>query len=410
MNVTPAATAVRRPGPLRHRNFRLLVTGASTSALGNAITPVALAFAVLDLGGSASDLGMVVAAFALAEVVTTLFGGVLGDRTSRRMMMSGSAAGSALVQAVVAGTLVADVATIPLLTVLGVVTGCLSALSQPSASAMTRMTVPADVLSRAIAMRSLLQTTASMVGFAVGGVLVAGIGPGWAIAVDAATFVVAAVCFAALRVEQAPATTGGTILAELREGFAEVRTRRWLWICILMALVYHLMFGGAQGVVGPIVVGEGIGRDAWGFALGAMMVGFVVGGLLCLRWHPRRGLFWGSVFLCLTPLFPLAMVSDRLSVILLGAFLHGFGLQVYDVQWNASIQEQVPDAKLSRVYSVDVAGSFVARPVGLALTGPLAEAVGFDRWLFLVAGVMLLAEIAPLLVRDVRRLERVATG
>src|SRR4051794_7912338 len=208
-----APTAV----PLRYRNFRLLVTGAATSALGNAITPVALAFAVLDLGGSASELGLVVAAFALAEVVTTLLGGVLGDRMSRRLMMSGSAAGSAVVQAVVAGSLILDVATIPLLTVLGVVTGCLSALSQPSASAMTRVTVPADVLSRAIALRSLLQTTASMVGFAVGGLLVAGIGAGWAIAVDAATFAVAAVCYAALRVEQAPAVAGSTMLRELGE-------------------------------------------------------------------------------------------------------------------------------------------------------------------------------------------------
>jgi MFS family permease len=314
------------------------------------------------------------------------------------------------VQAVVAGSLVLDLATIPLLTVLGVLTGCLSALSQPSASAMTRLTVPADVLARAIALRSLLQTTASMVGFAVGGLLVAAIGSGWAIGVDAVTFAVAAVCFAALRVEQAPAVAGSTMLRDLREGFAEVRTRPWLWICILMALVYHLMFGGAQGVVGPIVVGEGIGRQAWGFALGAMMVGFMAGGLLCLRWHPRRGLFYGSLFLCLTPLFPLAMVSDQLWIILVGAFLHGFGLQVFDVQWNASIQEQVPDDKLSRVYSVDIAGSFVARPLGLALTGPLAQAVGFDRWLCIVAGVMLVAEIAPFLSRDVRRLERLATG
>ena len=77
--------------PLRHRNFRLLVTGTTVISLGNAITPVALAFAVLDLGGSATELGIVVAAFALAEVVTALFGGVLGDRLPRKLMMQGAA-------------------------------------------------------------------------------------------------------------------------------------------------------------------------------------------------------------------------------------------------------------------------------------------------------------------------------
>ena len=50
---------------------------------------------MLDLGGSATDLGLVVGAFALADVVTVLFGGVLGDRLPRKLMMEGSAAGSA---------------------------------------------------------------------------------------------------------------------------------------------------------------------------------------------------------------------------------------------------------------------------------------------------------------------------
>ena len=63
-----------RLSALRSRDFRLLVAGTTSSALGNAVTPIALAFAVLDLGGSASDLGLVVAAFALAEVVNALDG------------------------------------------------------------------------------------------------------------------------------------------------------------------------------------------------------------------------------------------------------------------------------------------------------------------------------------------------
>src|SRR3954452_7887132 len=114
---TTLAPPVAGDRPLRHRNFRLLVTGTTTSALGNAITPIALAFAVLDLGGSASELGLVVAAFAGAEVVTTLLGGVLGDRVSRKLMMEGSSAASAVVQGILALTLISGVASIPLLTV-----------------------------------------------------------------------------------------------------------------------------------------------------------------------------------------------------------------------------------------------------------------------------------------------------
>ena len=393
---------------LRHRDFRLLVAGSATSSLGNAITPIALAFAVLDLGGSAAQLGLVVAAFALAEVVTSLFGGVLGDRVPRKLMMEGSSAGSALTQAVMAATLVTGVATIPMLGVIGALNGCLASLSQPSSRAMTRLTVPEAELPSAVSVRALLQTGAQTVGYAVGGVLVAVVGSGWAIAVDAATYAVAALCFAALRVEQAPpATVRSTMLADLGEGAREVLAHTWLWLLIGQALLYHLFYGGAQGVLGPVVVGAGIGREAWGLAMATLMGGFVVGGLVCLRWRPRRALLAGTAMLSLTALFPFAMaLSDQLLVVLVGAFLHGFGLQIFDVFWDLSIQQNVAPERLARVYAFDMVGSFVARPVGLALTGPVAAAVGFRPWLLVVGAVMGGSALLSLLSREVRGLLR----
>ena len=70
MSVSTLLSPSRLRGPLASAPYRLLVTGSTVNALGNAITPVALAFGVLELGGSASELGLVVAAYALAEVVT----------------------------------------------------------------------------------------------------------------------------------------------------------------------------------------------------------------------------------------------------------------------------------------------------------------------------------------------------
>lgn len=397
-----------RLSALRFRDFRLLVAGTTSSALGNAVTPIALAFAVLDLGGSASDLGLVVAAFALAEVVTALFGGVLGDRLPRKLMMEGSAAGSALTQLVIATTLIVGVATIPMLGVIGALNGCLAALSMPSSRAMTRLTVPPEDLASAVAIRPLLQTGASTVGYAVGGVLVAVVGSGWAIGVDALTFAIAALCYSRLRVEQEVAPGPRTsMLADLGEGAREVLAHPWLWLLIGQALLYHLFYGGAQTVLGPIVVGDEFGRSAWGLALATLMAGFVAGGLLCLRWRPRRGLYVGTVLLSLTALFPLAMaLSDQLWVVLLGAFLHGFGLQVFDVFWDLSIQQNVAPDKLARVYSFDIVGSFVARPLGLALTGPVALLVGFQEWLVVVGCVMGGSALVALLSADVRRLTR----
>jgi MFS family permease len=99
-------------------------------------------------------------------------------------------------------------------------------------------------------------------------------------------------------------------------------------------------------------------------------------------------------------------LSDRLWVVMLGAFAHGFGLEIFSVNWDLSIQQNVAEDKLARVYSFDLVGSFVARPLGLAFTGPVAQAVGFDHWLVVVAAVMGGSSLLALLSRDVRRLVR----
>jgi MFS family permease len=185
----------------------------------------------------------------------------------------------------------------------------------------------------------------------------------------------------------------------------------WLWLLILQALLYHLFYGGAQSVLGPIVVSDSLGRPAWGWALSAMMVGFVAGGVVTLRWRPKNALFVGTCFLALTAAFPLAMAwSDSLVVVLLGAWLHGFGLEIFSVGWDLSIQEQVEPDKLARVYSFDMIGSFIARPVGLVLTGAVATMVGYQTWLTVVGAVIVGSVLISLTSGDVRRLERKQVG
>jgi MFS family permease len=394
--------------PLRHASYRWLLSGVAVNSLGNGIAPVALAFAVLDLGGDASDLGVVVGLYALADVAAVLFGGVLGDRLPRTVLMQGSSALAAVAQGLVAASLIGGWSSIPLLAGLGMVNGALGALGGPSSSAITQQTVPAELLRTAITWRRISQNVAVIVGSGAAGLLVAGAGSGWALAVDAFTFAFAAACYRLVRVAPlvVPAERG-SMLADVREGFAEVMRHTWLWLLILQALLYHLFYGGAQGVLGPIVVGDSLGRAAWGWALSTMMLGFVVGGLVTLRWKPRRALYVGTWFLALTAAFPVAMaLSDSLAVVLVGAFLHGFGLEIFSVGWDLSIQEQVAPDKLARVYSFDMIGSFIARPVGLALTGPVAELVGFRTWLLVVGAVIVASVLVALTSRDVRRLER----
>ncbi|MBK6873646.1 MAG: MFS transporter [Kineosporiaceae bacterium] len=408
--------------PWASHPFRWLVVGRTVDAFGNAIGPVALAFAVLRLGGSATQLGLVMAVYAGLDVVTSLAAGVLGDRWSRRALMVWTSALLAVVQGAVAVTWLLGRASIGLLGVAAAGTAVLSALRTPSAEAILSQTVPREALPTAITWRRLAANTALTAGFAVGGILVAVLGPGWAIAVDALTFVIAAGCYAQVRVgrwhtsgeqtggEPASGTTT-SMLTELREGFAEVFSRTWLWLMLLQAMIYHLLYGGVQGVLGPLVVRRDHGEATWGWAMAALMAGFILGGLVCLRYRPRRLLLTGTLFLAGTAAFPLALALPAdgavgVAVIIVGAFGHGFGLEVFSVQWDTAIQTRVPPDKLARVMSLDAVGSFVMRPIGLAVTGPISALVGVRSWLLVVAAVMFVVDVAPVAAPSVRDLTR----
>lgn len=398
--------------PWQSRSFRLLLTGQTVSAFGNALTPVAIAFAVIDLGGSATELGLVIAAYALAQVLVAVVGGIIGDRLPRSVVLRAGSLVAAVVQAALAVALLRGWAGLVLIAVLGMITSCMGALVSPSSQALTPQTVPPAILAQAIALRRIAANTAMVLGFGVAGMLVAGFGSGWAVAVDALSFAVAAVCFSLIRLPSVrePGRPRTSMLTDLRVGAAEVARHTWLWVLIGHALVYHLFYGGAQGVLGPIVVGEAHGKPAWGWALAALMLGFIVGGLVTLRWRPARPVFVGTLLLTLTAAFPAALAANAgLALVLVGAFLHGFGLEIFSVNWDLSIQQSVPADSLARVYSLDLVGSFVARPIGLALTGPLAEAYGYSRWLWIVTGVIVGATAIVLLVPSVRRLRRAET-
>lgn len=393
--------------PLRHGSFRWLLSGTTVNGFGNAISPIAIAFAVLDLGGTATQLGLVVGAYALADVAAVMAGGVLGDRLPRTTMMRLSNAVAALVQGLLALSVIGHWASLWLVAVLSAVNGALGSLAGPSTQAITQQTVPAASLRQAITLRRLSQNMAQIVGAGAAGLLVASISSGGALAVDACTFALAAACFTRISVPDLDRAPGGNPIAEAREGLHEVMRRSWLWSLIAMAFVYHLFFGGAQGVLGPVVVGQRLGPAAWGYALSVMMVGFVSGGLLSLVWRPQRILLVGEFFLLLTICFPLAMaLSDQLWVVLAGAFLHGFGLEIFSVGWDLAIQENVEPTMLARVYSFDQLGSFMARPVGLALTGPLSALTSARTWLLIIVVAMAVSEIVPFGIRDVRTLRR----
>ena len=138
------------------------------------------------------------------------------------------------------------------------------------------------------------------------------------------------------------------------------------------------------------------------------MGGFMVGGVVTLRWKPRHGLLIGTVLLALTGLFPVAMaLSDQLPVA--AARRVPARLRAGDLQ--RQLGPVHPDRRWPRTSwrgstAFDIVGSFVARPLGLVLVGPITAVTGIGPWLITVAVIMAGTSLLAATVPSVRRLER----
>jgi MFS family permease len=400
---------VKGAGPLAHAPFRWLLAARTTSILGNAAAPIALAFAVLDLTGSAADLGLVVAARSLANVAVLLFGGVIADRLPRDVVLVGTSLAAAGTQGVVAALVISGSATIPWLVLLGVLNGAVAAVSLPAAAALVPQTVPDSQLRPANALLRLGLNGGSIVGASAGAALVALVGPGWGLAVDAAGFALAALLYSRLRLPRTPAPSGAgggaSVLADLREGWHEFSSRRWVWIVVAQFAVLNAAFVGATTILGPVVAKDSFGPAAWGLVIAAQTVGLALGALLALRWRPRRALGTGVALMAVTALPVGALgLTPALPALIVAFALGGVALELFSIAWDQSLQSHIPREALSRVYSYDMVGSFVAIPLGEALVGPLAELHGTTPVLLVCAALILVATLAALTSPSVRRL------
>jgi len=395
-------------GPLRERNFRLYFFGRTTSFVGSSFANVALAFAVLDLTGSKADLGLVLAARSIPQILFLLVGGIWADRLPRHRVMVLSNVASGISQGAIAVLLLSGQAEIWQLALLGAINGLSSAFFFPAALGIVPQTVPQRMLQSANALLSLGNNVSWLGGAALGGLVVGLTSPGIGIAVDAASFFLAAILLAMIRIPKTLRMEASNFLAELKEGWREFTSRTWLWVIVLQFGFVNAVELGSQGVLGPAIADEHFGgATAWGLIVTASALGSIAGGLILLRLQPRRLLLSATLGYLLTIPFLVGLAGPVpfLALVALAA-LGGIGIETFAVLWETTIQQEIPQEKLSRVSSYDALGSFALIPLGLAIVGPAAELFGTRETLLGAAAISLTATLAVLLVSDVRTIER----
>ena len=395
---------VRIVRPFRSRDFSLLWAGTTISLLGDGIYFVAIAWEVYRLSNDPGALSLVGVAWTIPHLGALLVGGAVSDRIERRRVMlianlvSGAAIGAI-------GVLVlTDTVRLWEIWCLVAVYGASAAFFVPASSAILPEIIPGDLLVEANAVQGFARPLAlRLIGPAVGGVLVAGLGAGEAFIADAASFLMASgtLLFVRKRPRQPTAaeTASASLLQEVYGGFRFVRSQTWLWVSITAAGLWLFVTVGPIEVLIPFLVKNKLEGSAasLGLVFSAGGVGAVLAslGMAVYGRVPRRGLafvyvVWaGATFavaaLALTVAIWQAMIASMFV----------FGLPAAGtIAWQTILQRRVPGDLLGRVSSLDWLSSAGLVPASFALTGPVAAAYGASRTLFtagMLGGTLMLA-------------------
>ena len=263
--------------PLRRPVFRWYFAARLVNLLGTTMAPVALAFAVLDLSDSPSALGRVLAAQSIPLVVFLLVGGVIADRFDRAKLLRITNIGAGLSQGAIAALVLTDTAELWHLICLAAVNGTLAAVSFPAMASVVPTLVPREHLQPANVLLSMQRATLAVVGPSVAAVLVVTVGPGWALAIDAATWLVSAALLLGVHIApRDPAPEGeasSSFVAELKEGWTVFTGYTWLWVIVLAFGLLNAIHAGAWFTLGPAVAKDTIGERGWGYVLSAEAIG-----------------------------------------------------------------------------------------------------------------------------------------
>ncbi len=390
------------------RDFSFYFAARVVSLLGDAMMPVAAALAVGAIYGVAG-VGYVLAVWTAPFVLFVVFGGVFSDRIGARSMMIGADVVRTVTQGAVAVAFFAGTPPLWLLLVASAVAGLAAAMFQPGVNGMVPL-VAGDP-QRANGTLKIADAATQLGGPVLAGVLMTLTGAGAVYAVDAGTFVVSGLCLALIRRRPSGPGEPSTVLADLRRGWTEFRSRSWMWSVIVVWVFFGLFVFGPYIPLGSRLIGERLGDAAYGWTMAGLGCGTVLGGLVAIRFRPARPLTAGAVVLIGFAGIPLSVALEPpLAVLVAGHLVGGVSWAFWSVMWSTSVQTLVAPEVLNRVTAYEVAGSVSGVAIGQALVGPVSSVVAPRDLLLLSTAVTVAVCASLLLIAPVRRLRRKPAG
>ena len=378
--------------PLRERDFALVFAGTTVSALGDGLYYIALAWQTYELSNIPTAMSIVGVAATLPQLVFLLVGGALSDRMDKRRLLVAADLLRGMAIGLIGVLSLTGALELWMLVALVAVYAAGTSLFTPAATALLPVILPREELGRGNALLTFSRTACVRVaGPGLGGIAIALFGVGWAFVGDGISFFLSALTLLALTKREFPSGARESLLGEIGEGLRYVRGERWLFVSLAAAPVGLLCYMGPMQVLLPFVVKNELedGARALGIILASGGAGALLGSLLIGQLGQPRERVLVMYILWALSTFGIAgyAVSDELWQFAAVCFVAIAGLIVGGIIWTTLLQELVPERLLGRVASVDVLVSFAFVPLSMAITGPIADAIG-ARTTMLVAGLL----------------------
>ena len=382
------------------------------SNFGNGMSPIALAFGILNLPkGDANMLGLVLGSTTVAMLVMVPFGGVLADKFGRirAVAFADLIAGTGLLVQV-AYFATGDVPLIVLLLV-NILFGIQWGIFWPAMSGVLPALVPDEHLQKTNSINNFFSNGAIILGAAVGGFIVAGWGVTSALAIDASTFIIGGIVLSTFRhVAPANPTTDNTMLDDLIHGWKIFISFRWIVIGVFGFSFIVMAWAAGENILGPLIaLKEFNGAKSWSLVLTFEGIGLILGSIIGIRIKLKHPLRFLLLITFSISLYMWAMAKPQsIWFIAFCALLWGITLDLWTTIWSTAMAREVPREALSRVSSFDAMGTMLLRPVGLAIAGPLSIAIGIANTLYFLAifsAILILAMLATPAMRNMQIVE-----
>lgn len=375
--------------------FRLLTVGQVTSTIGDYCYAVVLPWLVLAHHSSAATLGVVLACYGVPRALLTIPGGWLADRFGPRVVMLAADVLRCALTTVLTVLAASHASSLATVVPVSAALGACSALFLPASLTMMPSLVDNARLPSANALYTGFLQTGSMLGPVIGGVLVATSGPAPAFAVDAASYLVSAICLALIGrsdarpqrrsaqprsgpEETTPAAASGASAPAAVSVWTLLRRERLLQVVLLVSVSANFALTGTTEVTLPVLAHARYGAAAFGAVLACIAVMGVIGALVVAWVGERfvRAALIAGAFEVAAVAIAVAPVIGGLPGLAVSLSVFGLALGFDSAVWGTLIQRWAPPELLGRVWGLLMLAPVCSFPLSTLIAGFLTRRLG----------------------------------